>query len=109
QPRLAPAPGGGGARDHVVLAGGVADAGAVVHAWGLDVRRVHVVAICNMRANRKHMISWEFLPCPGCPAGHLVRPRGRFRRLPPFVARTATPPPPAVSGAASAARPPWDH
>src|SRR5690606_8766198 len=56
QPRLAPAPGGGGARDHVVLAGGVADAGACIHASGLDVRGVHVVAMRNMRANRKPLI-----------------------------------------------------
>src|SRR3546814_3199680 len=63
---------------HVVLAGGVADAGAVVHAWGLDVRRLHVVARRNMRANRKSLIQRRF------PAADTVRPDTRSVRADAF-------------------------
>src|SRR3546814_5857472 len=70
--------GSGGGRHHVVLAGGVADAGAVVHAWGLDVRRLHVVARRNMRANCKSLIQRRF------PAADTVRPDTRSVRADAF-------------------------
>ena len=53
--------GAGCGRQRVVLAGGVADAGAVVHAC-LDVRKVHMVAIRKIRANRKCLIRNGELP-----------------------------------------------
>src|SRR3546814_1501248 len=50
----------------------------VVHAWGLDVRRLHVVARRNMRANCKSLIQRRF------PAADTVRPDTRSVRADAF-------------------------